>query len=269
MKEAHNTRDREDRDKTFAVLNILLRLGPGPHKFREIVAQSKMTKSCIQRRLRMLVDADLCHRTSYGYYELQPADTVPVDAPGLVVPLGSTPLFNVGELLDQLHQRTNLVSLLHTYHPLRAERLCVAAAGTSDIRFRRHALLFPKAIERLRQAPLDSDAPGLAILANLARRDAPLREDLRQIRHNQVARTKSPITGWNLVSAPIRRLPGIPTTPGAEPQVVGAVSLLTPELPNGSDLVAYGRLLRNAIREAVETSTLASCIPTSATAEAS
>ncbi|MEE1737033.1 hypothetical protein PUR49_11050 [Streptomyces sp. BE147] len=144
--------------------------------------------------------------------------------------------------------------LLHTYSPVTGERLCIAAAGTHNVHFRRELALIPGAIGRLRQAPMDSDAPGLAMLAALADHDAPLRDDLRQIRTTRAALTESPMPGWVLVSVPVRRLPGAPAVPGAEPPVVAAVSILTPDRTQGDSLVAYGRLLSTAVQAAVDTS---------------
>jgi hypothetical protein len=92
------------------------------------------------------------------------------------------------------------------------------------------------------------------MLANLAGHDTPLRADLRQIRSAQVALTESPLPGWFMVSVPVRRLPGVPAVPGAEPRVVAAVSILAPDGAHGAPLVAYGRLMRNAVRVAIGTS---------------
>jgi hypothetical protein len=108
-------------------------------------------------------------------------------------------------------------------------------------------------VDRIRQAPLDSDAPGLAILANLVGPEGPLRGDLRRIRSAQLAHTTSPLAGWQFVAAPVRRLPGAPAVPGAEPRVVAAVSILAPEVSHGAHQVAYGRLIHSAVRVALST----------------
>ncbi|MGP3950879.1 hypothetical protein [Streptomyces sp. 7N604] len=199
------------------------------------------------------MDAKLCHRPSHGYYELHATTADITGAPGLVFPT-TTPLLDVANLLDELHRRTEHVVLLHTYFPLSGERLCIGAAGDYEAKFRRELALTPGAIDLLRQAPLDSDAPGLAMLANLTGHDVPLREDLRRIRHAQLARSESPLPGWSLVSVPVRRLPGAPAVPGAEPRVVAAVSILAPGPSNGAHLVAYGQLLQITVRTAIETS---------------
>jgi DNA-binding Lrp family transcriptional regulator len=233
-----------------------MQLGPGPHKFRTIANRTNLEDWEVQRRLRQLLDAQLCDRPRYGYWELRPATAALTGAPGLVHP-SPTPLLDVAVLLQGLHQRTQQVVLLHSYSPVTSERLCIAAAGANNVRFCRELALTPKATDELRQAPLDSDAPGLAMLAQLAG-DAPLREDLRQIRSAQVAMTDSPLPGWSLVSVPVRRLPGAPAVPGAEPRVVAAVSILAPKRSEGASLVAYGRLLRNAVQAAVETSVVIS-----------
>ncbi|MFE1781115.1 hypothetical protein ACFW9F_00610 [Streptomyces sp. NPDC059506] len=166
----------------------------------------------------------------------------------------ATPLLDSARLLEGLHSRTEQAVLLHTYSPVTGERLCLAAAGVHDVRLRRELAFTPGAVDRLRRAPLDADAPGLVMLAYLAGHDASLRQDLRQIRSRQVALTDSPLPGWILVSVPVRRLPGAPAIPGAEPRVVAAVSILVPGHVAGDPLVAYGRLMRNAVQAAIETS---------------
>ncbi|MFF8431132.1 hypothetical protein ACF07Y_39555 [Streptomyces sp. NPDC016566] len=195
----------------------------------------------------------MCDRPRYGYWELRPSFAAATEPSGLVQP-GATPLLDAGRLLEGIHQRTQQVVLLHTHTPLTSERVCIATAGAKSVLFGQELGLTPKATEQLRQAPLDFDAPGLVMLANLAGHDSPLRGDLRQIRSAQVALTDSPLPGWILVSVPLRRLPGAPAMPGAEPRVVAAVSVLAPKQAHGAPLIAYGRMLHNAVRAAVETS---------------
>lgn len=250
---SRSSHQRKERDRTNAVLHALLQLGPGPHKSRDIGALTTMDEEEVRRRLLQLFKAKLCYRPRFGYWELLPAMAAPTGVPGLVHP-STTPLLDAALLLEDLHRRTQQAVLLHTYSPVTGERLCIAAAGAHDVSLR-HKLAFTQgAVDRLRQAPLDSDAPGLAILANLAGYDAPLREDLRRIRAAQVALTESPLPGWILVSVPLRRLPGAPATPGAEPRVVAAVSIMAPDHAQGAPLVAYGRLMHNAVQAAIETS---------------
>ncbi|MFJ5952559.1 hypothetical protein [Streptomyces noursei] len=212
-----------------------------------------MDEDEVRRRLLQLFKAEVCYRPRFGYWELRPTVSAPTDMTGLVHP-STTPLLDVALLLEDLHSRTEQTVLLHTHSPVTGERLCIAAAGARDVRLRRELAFAPAAVNRLRRAPLDSDAPGLVMLANLVGRDAPLREDLRQIRSAQVAQTESPLPGWILVSTPLRRLPGAPVIPGAEPGVVGAVSILTPERTDGDPVVAYGLLMRNAVQAAIESS---------------
>ncbi|MEU6070605.1 helix-turn-helix domain-containing protein [Streptomyces sp. NPDC047082] len=251
----HTPHAREDRDRTFAVLNALLQLGPGPHKFRTIVRRSGLPNDTVHRRLRQLIAAQLCRRPRRGYYELQSAAAPISGTPGLVHP-SSVPLLDVDHLLEALHRRTQQVILLHTYSPVTSERLCIAAAGTNNERLQREMALVPAAIDHLRQAPLDSDAPGLAILAHLVGHDTPPREDLRRIRATQVAHSRSPLPGWAIVSVPVRRLPGAPSIPGAEPRVVAAVSVLAPERFPRAHLVAYGRMMQEVVRAASETTVI-------------
>ncbi|MFJ3786912.1 hypothetical protein [Streptomyces sp. NPDC090093] len=164
----------------------------------------------------------------------------------------ATPLLDTNLLLEDLHSRTEQAVLLHTHLPVTGERLCIAAAGIHKLR--RELAHVPKVVDRLRRAPLDSDAAGLIMLANLAGHNGPLREDLRQIRIAQVALTKSPLPGWILVSVPLRRLPGAPVIPGAEPRVIASVSILAPAQAHGNHVVAYGRLMRNVTHAATESS---------------
>ncbi|MCX4681597.1 hypothetical protein OG413_41075 [Streptomyces sp. NBC_01433] len=235
------------------MLHALLQLGPGPHKSGEITARTTMAEDEVRRRLLQLFRAKVCYRPRFGYWELRPTPARPTDTPGLVHP-STTPLLDAALLLDDIHSRTEQAVLLHTYSPVTGERLCIAAAGAHDLRLRRELAFTPGAVDRLRQAPLDSDAPGLVMLAHLAGHDTPLREDLRQIRSAQVALTQSPLPGWILVSVPVRRLPGAPATPGAEPRVVAAVSILAPDHAQGDPLIAYGRLMSNTVQAAIESS---------------
>ncbi|MEV4874373.1 hypothetical protein [Streptomyces syringium] len=250
---SRSSHQRKERDRTNAVLHALLQLGPGPHKSRDISARTTMGGEEVRRRLHQLCDAKVCYRPRFGYWELRPTAAAPTGAPGLVHP-STTPLLDAALLVKGLHNRTEQAVLLHTHSPVTGERLCIAAAGTHDGRLRRELALAPGAVHRLRQAPLDFDAPGLVMLANLVGHDAPLREDLQQIRVAQVALTESPLPGWILVSVPVRRLPGAPAMPGAEPRVVAAVSILAPDHAQGHPLVAYGRLMRNAVQAAIESS---------------
>lgn len=244
---------RKERDRTNAVLHALLELGPGPHKSRAITARTAMDEEEVRRRLLQLVKAAVCYRPRFGYWELRPTTAAPTDPPGLVHP-STTPLLDAPLLLEGIHSRTQQIVLLHTYSPATGERLCIAASGVHDGRLRREPGFTPWAVHRLSRAPLDSDAPGLVMLANLAGHDTPLREDLRQIRSTQVALTEAPLPGWILVSVPLRRLPGAPAIPGAEPRVVAAVSILAPAHAQGDPLAAYGRLMRNTVQKAIETS---------------
>ncbi|MFE7778418.1 hypothetical protein ACFU5O_31945 [Streptomyces sp. NPDC057445] len=253
MDEPSQTPQQHKRGMTFAVLHALLQLGPGAHRFQMIAARSTVSRSEVQRRLNQLMAADLVHRPRRGYYELRATTAEMTGTPGLVSPT-ETPLFDAPVLLQEVHRRTKQVVLLHTYTPVGGERLCIGAAGAYDTLFRQELAITPEAVDGLRQAPLDSDAAGLVILANLAGEDSDLRDDLRRIRSAQLARSESPLPGWDLVSVPLRRLPGAPAYPGAEPRVVGAVSILSPRDSQGAPLVAYGRLLLNAVHVAVERS---------------
>lgn len=252
-----SSHQRRERDRTNAVLHALLQLGPGPHKSRDITARTTMGEDEVRRRLLQLFRAKVCCRPRYGYWEIRPLTDAPTDPPGLVHP-NTTPLLDATRLLEDLHSRTQQTVLLHTYSPVTGERLCIAAAGAYDVSLRRELAFTPGAVDRLSRAPLDCDAPGLVMLANLAGYDTPLREDLRRIRSTQVALTESPLPGWILVSVPLRRLPGAPAIPGAEPRVVAAVSILAPDNAQGDPLVAYGRLMRNAVQAAIKTSVVIS-----------
>ncbi|MFI0813578.1 hypothetical protein [Streptomyces echinatus] len=254
---SRSSHQRRERDRTNAVLHALLQLGPGPHKSSEITARTTMDEEEVRRRLLQLFKAKVCFRPRFGYWELRPTPAAATDTPGLVHP-SSTPLLDAALLLKGLHSRTEQAVLLHTYSPITGERLCIGAAGAHDVRLRRELAFTPRAVDRLRRAPLDSDAPGLVMLANLAGHDTPLREDLRQIRSTQVALTEAPLPGWILVSVPVRRLPGAPAVPGAEPRVVAAVSILAPDHAHGDPLVAYGRLMRNAVQAAIGSSVVIS-----------
>ncbi|MER5890313.1 hypothetical protein ABT160_41345 [Streptomyces sp. NPDC001941] len=246
---------RKERDRTNAVLHALLQLGAGAHKTSEIAGRTGMDEDEVRRRLLQLVRAKMCYRPSFGYWELHPAPAI-APADSAVVSPTTTPLLDAAVLLQALHRHTQQAVLLHTHSPITGERLCIGAAGLHTPDLRRQLASTPKAAARLRQAPLDSDAPGLVMLANLAAQDAPLREDLRQIRSAQVALTKAPLPGWSLSSVAVRRLPGAPAIPGAEPRVVAAVSILAPDHAHGNPLVAYGRLMHNAVQAAIETSVI-------------
>ncbi|MFD8902557.1 hypothetical protein [Streptomyces ardesiacus] len=216
-----------------------------------------MDEAEVRRRLLQMFKAKVCFRPRFGYWELRPTPVAATGTPDLVHP-STTPLLDAALLLQDLHSRTEQAVLLHTYSPITGERLCIGAAGAHDVRLRRELASAPRAVDRLRRAPLDSDAPGLVMLAYLAGHDVPLREDLRQIRSTQVALTKAPLPGWILVSVPVRRLPGAPAVPGAEPRVVAAVSILAPAHTHGDPLVAYGRLMNSAVQTAIGSSVVIS-----------
>ncbi|MFD9405807.1 helix-turn-helix domain-containing protein [Streptomyces sp. NPDC059989] len=240
--------------QAYAFLQAVRRLGPGPHRFREIIHQTGLSKSEAHRRLSQLVDADLCRRPCHGQYELlshTPAApsgpaSPPLRHPGTALP--RSPLLEA--LLNELHERTGHPVLLHTYAPLSGERLCAAAIGAHTPRVRRELASAPDSIGILRQAPLGADAAGLAMLAHLCPDDAQLREDLRRVRRDGMARTCSPLPGWSLVAVPLRRLPGACAAPGAEPAVVGALSILHPDAAAGARPTGYGLLLRAAVESA-------------------
>jgi hypothetical protein len=173
-------------------------------------------------------------------------------APGLVHPT-APPLLDASHLLGELHRRTGQVVLLHTYSPVTAQRVCIAAAGTHNEQFLNALARTPTAIARLRQAPLDSDAPGLVILANLGPQTRGQREDLRQIRAARLAETPSPLPHWHLVAVSLRHALGTPLSPGAEPHVNAAVSILAPQWSAGAHVVAYGPLLQSTVRAISQT----------------
>jgi hypothetical protein len=189
----------------------------------------------------------------------------PTGVPGLVQPT-TTPLLDVAPILNGLHLRTEQAVLFHTRSPITRARLCVAAAGTDDVNLRHQLAHTPRgAVDRIRQAPLHADAPGLAILAGL---DTPLRGDLQPIRTARVALSDAPLPGRILVSVPVRRLPGAPATPGAEPRVVPSASILAPAHAHGAPLVAHGRLPSNAVNAAISTSVVSTRPGLTATAAA-
>ncbi|MFI7322766.1 hypothetical protein [Streptomyces venezuelae] len=248
--DARGPRRGKEHERADAVLHVLLRMGPGPHKCRDIAARTPLDTRQTQRALRHLYDARLCDRPRHGYWQIRPTSAALTGATGLVHPVPTTtPLLDIALLLEHLHHHTQQAVLLHTHSPLTSERLCIAAAGTNNPTLSRDLAHTPHAADRMRQAPLDSDAPGLTILANLTGHKAPLRADLHQIRAAQTALTLSPLPGWTLVSVPLHRLPG------AETPVAAAVSILTPDHAPGAPLVTYGKLLRNAIRNALEPET--------------
>ncbi|MFD0427666.1 helix-turn-helix domain-containing protein [Streptomyces zhihengii] len=123
---------RANRDRTFAVLNALLNLGPGIHKFRTIAARAGLGDATVHRRLDQLVHAGLATRTTRGYYELCEATTSISRTSGLFH-RNATPLLDAQRLLDALHHRTDQVVLLHTHSPLTGERLCIGAAGETSL----------------------------------------------------------------------------------------------------------------------------------------
>lgn len=268
---AHPVQPAPERNgaQAYAFLQAVRRLGPGPHRFGEIIHQTGLSKSETHRRLSQLVDADLCRRPCHGQYELlthapaapaadlsNPRDPSepsapacpPLRHPGAALP--RSPLLET--LLNELHQRTGLPVLLHTYAPLSGERLCAAAIGAHVPRVRRELASAPEATGILRQAPLGADAAGLAMLAHLCPDDGRLREDLRRVRREGMARTCSPLPGWSLVAVPLRRLPGTCPAPGAEPPVVGALSILHPDPVADACPTGYGLLLRAAVEGATD-----------------
>ncbi|WP_409235718.1 hypothetical protein [Streptomyces sp. PA5.6] len=238
--DARGPRGGKEHERATTVLHALLRMGSGPHKYRDIVAHTTLGAKQTQRALRHLYDAQLCDRPRHGYWQIRPTVAALTGESGLVQAT-TTPLLDIALLLAHLHCHTRQAVLLHTHSPLTSERLCIAAAGTSNPTLSRDLAHTPHAADRLRQAPLDADAPGLTILAHLTGHKAPLRADLHQIRAAQVALSLSPLPGWTLVSVPLHQLPGAGT------HVCAAVSILTPDRAPGAPLVTYGKLLRNAM----------------------
>jgi hypothetical protein len=206
----------------------------------------------VRRRLFQPHKAKVRRQPQHAFWQLSHAPVIATDALERVQP-STAPLPDTALRMEDLHSRTQQVVLLHTYSPITGERLSITPASAHDADLRCELAVSPAAADRLRQAPLDTDTPGQVMLANLAGQDASLPEHLQRIRSPQIAPTASPLADWALISVPLRRLPGAPAITGAEPRVVAAVSI-TRDPMAGNPLIAYRRLMCNAVQAATQTS---------------
>ncbi|MGW2654362.1 helix-turn-helix domain-containing protein [Streptomyces sp. NPDC001478] len=227
-------------ERTYGVLRALIRLGHGPHQPRDIVEVCGLPRRLVYRRLQQLIEAGLVRRSPglYGHYELVPLALQVHSGQSLIAPVaGAT---EVQSVLESLHEATGEVVTFHAFLSLGATRVCTDLVGESPA-LRRAVLRDPAGASALREAPLESDAPGRVILAHMAGLDSN-QADLRMIRQTGVARSAAPLPDWNWVSAAVPPQSG--TAPEAVSPVIGAVSLLVPA--NSPRNVSYGRLLRKA-----------------------
>ncbi|MEW2493905.1 helix-turn-helix domain-containing protein [Streptomyces nodosus] len=228
-------------ERTYGVLRALIRLGHGPHQPRDIVEVCGLPRRLVYRRLQQLIEAGLVRRSPglYGHYELVPLALHIHRGQSLIAPVSGTA--EVQSVLESLHTETGEVVMFHAFLSLGATRVCTDLVGES-LALRRAVLRDPAGAAALREAPLQSDAPGRVILAHMAGPDAD-QPEFEMIRQSGVARSAAPLPGWNWVSAAVPPQSG--TTPEAVSPIIGAVSLLVPAKSPRN--VSYGRLLREAI----------------------
>ncbi|MGX5183432.1 helix-turn-helix domain-containing protein [Streptomyces avermitilis] len=228
-------------ERTYGVLRALIRLGHGPHQPRDIVEVCGLPRRLVYRRLQQLIEAGLVRRSPglYGHYELVPLALHIHRGQSLIAPVSGTA--EVQSVLESLHTETGEVVMFHAFLSLGATRVCTDLVGES-LALRRAVLRDPAGAAALREAPLQSDAPGRVILAHMAGPDAG-QPEFEMIRQSGVARSAAPLPGWNWVSAAVPPQSG--TTPEAVSPIIGAASLLVPAKSPRN--VSYGRLLREAI----------------------
>ncbi|WP_079036419.1 MULTISPECIES: helix-turn-helix domain-containing protein [Streptomyces] len=187
-------------DRAFRLLRALHELGPGAHALDTLTRLTGLARSTTHRILQSAVREGAVLQCGYGRYRLARHAAPPSgQLPHLPVSLEI-----VGAELAALCHRAGRAAFLHVpvmlRPPLRVSLWCSHAPGADPVPAPtdgdRAGLLF--------RAPLHTDAAGLVLLANLPGA-APEQAGLERIRALGHARTPSPLPGWDLVSAPVRR----------------------------------------------------------------
>jgi DNA-binding IclR family transcriptional regulator len=228
-------------DRTYGVLNAMLRLGYGPHPPKDIIAESRLPRRLVYRRLQQLIETGLIRRSPglYGHYELTPLTWEYQQGLSLIHPVAGAA--DLRDLVAALHEATGEITMFHAFLSLGASRVSIAMAGES-LALRRALVHHRDSAERIREAPLQADAPGRAILAHMPgpRSNSP---DLKLIRQTGMARSTAPLSGWTWLSVPVTSRPATDMLHG----VAGSVSLLLPHTSHGSQAVRHARVLRETV----------------------
>ncbi|MFI1621855.1 hypothetical protein ACH4VT_33595 [Streptomyces lydicus] len=217
--------------RALQTLKALLQ-GRGPHALAQLCRRTRFGRPEVRGHLAAMEQAGLCTSQMRGHWEL----TVPLGARsswlthGLPGAPPGAPAGDRDRLRD-LHEATGHVVLLHSHlHLPTPVRLCVDSwRGHLDEAVTRQLDAHPSAAGRLLQAPLDEDAPGLVIQANLDSAIRPTSVRLQRIRDLGHALTDAPLPGWSLLSVPVYTGAvslGLPETSG--PRIAGALSLMAP-----------------------------------------
>ncbi len=192
-------------------------LPDGPHPLREVSQLSGMTPSTTCRVLAAGVSEGVFYKGGGGTYGLIDAQTDSTSRTQLQ-PLHQLSA-DVHRVLATLHHRTKRVALLHTAVLLGDEplRKCVGIRESSSDTFSRMLRSDSAATSDLDAAPLQADAPGQVVLAHLKegqplnrrmpriRLDAPLLQPYLRLSDGLYARTRAPVSGWDLISAVVWR----------------------------------------------------------------
>ncbi|MFK4070454.1 helix-turn-helix domain-containing protein [Streptomyces sp. NPDC029674] len=203
--------------RTLAILRALRHLGPGTHPLAAIALRAGLPPATAHRYLQALLGEGAVERQGprghYAFVETRhllsdfPPDVADDPPTGLSSPTVRTELIT-------LQSRTGQIALAYAAilfgRPLRVhvEKALGAQAGQLSA--------VPRAsLQALWRAPLEADASGWVIQACLGD-SAAARPSLHRIREDGFAVGSSPVTGRDIVAAPVWR--------GST--VVGSVSLL-------------------------------------------
>lgn len=214
---------------TYQVLTALVILGAGPHTLKTIADHSGLNRGVLHKELGAMVDAGLCVNSGNKLptYELTGQATRVASVWLLhALPTVETTL-HLKEELRALHEATGQAILMHSHIMLPPIRLCLDYFIGQRHDFLQQLSATPDAAEKLRQAPLADDAPGLVIMAHLPT-TPPGSPDLRRIRQSGYATSASPLPGWSLLSVPVLSTPELGLWELSGSVVAGAVTLAVP-----------------------------------------
>ncbi|MCZ1012080.1 helix-turn-helix domain-containing protein [Streptomyces lydicus] len=213
----------------YRPLAAMLTRGPGPHSLPDLVERTGLPRPELRRYLTAMTQTGLCAavRGMPGHYELAARVTAD-DTSWLVHSLPAAPAEERNHVRE-LHEATGQVALMHGHVLLPVPlRIWVDVWGAEASGFLKQLTAHPDAAGRLRQAPLDIDAPGLVIRAHLDPFQ-PTSDELQSVRAKGYAVTAAPLPGWSLLSVPVHHAPeqvGLPDY--GRHQIAGALSLVVP-----------------------------------------
>jgi DNA-binding IclR family transcriptional regulator len=191
-------------DRAFRVLNAIKSLGAGTHSLQDILNESGLSRSTVQRVLRSGMREGIIMQSRHGQYSVVDfgLHATNPDANALIDGLpqadrGGLPDVNVVRCeLSRLQENTGTVALLYSLvrDPI-PSRCCIGVSTGPQTNL-------PPVLSIGNREPLGTDAPGLVILAHLGN-VFPSNTRIRRIRTEGHAVTASRAPGWELLSVPI------------------------------------------------------------------